>query len=427
MFAQLYALGLFGYQTLLRLAAPINPKARLALAGRQDWASRLREQMSRQTGPVVWFHAASLGEFEQGRPVIEAFRAAYPAYTVLLTFFSPSGYEVRKNYAGADVVAYLPFDTVASARLFLDIARPQLALFIKYEFWRNFLLELHHRHIPTILFSAIFRPKQLFFKPWGGPYRALLTCFDHILVQNESSLKLLKTIGLTNITLAGDTRFDRVWQVAQAPAPVPVAEMFLAANSAGGPVLVIGSAWPADMEVLMPVLNQYASRLRIIVAPHEINPEQISRWRKQFKSASVLYSELAVDQTAWQSAEPPSILFIDNIGLLGRLYQYGDLAYIGGGFGRGIHNTLEAAAFGLPLFLGPNHARFQEAVDLIDQGGAFAIQDEVEFDLAFGPLADDAEARQHVGQICRTYVARNIGATAQVMNVTDRMIELLND
>jgi 3-deoxy-D-manno-octulosonic-acid transferase len=421
--SRLYALGLFGYQTALRLAAPVNPKARLALAGRQDWAERLREQMSRHTGPVAWFHAASLGEFEQGRPVIETFRAAYPDWTILLTFFSPSGYEVRKTYAGADVIAYLPFDTVANVRLFLDITQPRLAAFIKYEFWRNFLRQLRARHIPTILFSAIFRPDQLFFKPWGGWYRDLLGCFDHILVQNETSLNLLKTIGITNVTLAGDTRFDRVWQVAQAPAPVPVAEAFLTANPAGGPVLVIGSVWPADMAVLLPVLNQYAGRLRIILAPHEIDREQIGRWRGQTQEGSVLYSEIADSQANWQPTVPPAVLIIDNIGLLGRLYQYGNLAYIGGGFGRGIHNTLEAAAFGLPLFFGPSHARFQEAVDLIAEGGAFPIHDSVGFDLAFGPLADDADTRERTGQICHDYVARNIGATAQVMKqlVIERM------
>ncbi len=400
---------------MLRLAAPVHPKARLALAGRRGWADRLREQMSRQTGPVAWFHAASLGEFEQGRPVIEAVRTVYPDHVIVLTFFSPSGYEVRKNYAGADVVAYLPFDTGANARLFLDIVQPRMALFIKYEFWRNLLLELHVRHIPTMLFSAIFRPDQLFFKPWGRWYRNLLRCFDHILVQNESSLNLLKTIGLTNITLAGDTRFDRVWQVAQQPMPVPVAEAFLAVNPSGGPVFIIGSAWPADMAVLMPVLNQYAGRLRIIVAPHEIDPELISKWRKQVKAESVLYSEISDNQKDEPLINRPSVLIIDNIGLLGRLYQYGDLAYIGGGFGRGIHNTLEAAAFGVPLFFGPNHARFQEAIDLTAMGGAVAIKDMVEFDLAFGPLADEAALRQQAGQICRDYVARNIGATAQVM------------
>ncbi|KAB7729261.1 3-deoxy-D-manno-octulosonic acid transferase [Rudanella paleaurantiibacter] len=414
MFSPLYNTSIRLYAGLLRLLAPFNPKARQWVVGRQDWRTQLAQKLAGNTAPLVWFHAASLGEFEQGRPVIEAFRAQYPAYKILLTFFSPSGYEVRKNYAGADYILYLPADTPANARDFVRLVRPQLAFFIKYEFWANYLHELRAAGVPTLSFSAIFRPGQLFFRSWGVKpvqrfYREILTCFAHILVQNEESVRLLRQIDITDVTRAGDTRFDRVAQVAAARKVIPLAATF----KAGQPLLVVGSAWQADMQVLIPFLNAFEQPLKVIVAPHEIHNDEIERWRAQLKRPSVRYSAL-LNQTADAADSAVQTLFIDNIGLLSSLYQYGEFAYIGGAFGKGLHNILEAATFGVPVFFGPNYRKFQEAVDLVAEGGAFTVADTVS-------LAD-AFARQYpnpaqAAQISRAYVERNIGATAKVMEV----------
>lgn len=414
MFSPLYNTSIRLYAGLLRLVAPFNPKARQWVVGRQDWRAQLAQKLAGNTASLVWFHAASLGEFEQGRPVIEAFRAQYPAYKVLLTFFSPSGYEVRKNYAGADFILYLPADTPANARDFVRFVQPKMAFFIKYEFWANYLHELRTAGVPTLSFSAIFRPGQLFFSSWGVKpvqrfYREILTCFAHILVQNEESVQLLRQIDITNVTRAGDTRFDRVAQVAAARKAIPLAATF----KAGQPLLVVGSAWQADMQVLIPFLNAFEQPLRVIVAPHEIHDDEIERWRAQLKRPSVRYSAL-LNQTADATDNTVQTLFIDNIGLLSSLYQYGEFAYIGGAFGKGLHNILEAATFGVPIFFGPNYRKFQEAVDLVAEGGAFSVTDTPTLTEVFAcQYANPSQA----AQISRAYVERNIGATAKVMEV----------
>ncbi len=371
MFSFFYTTGLRAYQLLARAAAPVNGKARLWTAGQHRVLSRLAHALPNRTGPtappLAWFHAASLGEFEQGRPVIDSFRATYPDYLILLTFFSPSGYEVRKDYAGADFVFYLPLDTPRNARQFMEIVRPSIAFFIKYEFWVNYLRELRASQVPTVLFSALFRPDQLFFKPYGGFYRKLLSGFSHILVQNSESVGLLQRIGVSNVTLSGDTRFDRVAQTAAAAPDVPAVRAFKAAM----PLLVVGSAWPEDMAVLIPFLNAFDKPLKVIIAPHEIHDDELTRWQARLNKPSVRYSELVTH--ASPERLPADILFIDNVGMLSSLYQYGEFAFIGGAFKQGLHNVLEAAAFGMPVFFGPDYAEFPEAMDLdFRRGGLFS-------------------------------------------------------
>jgi len=415
LFSRVYNTGLSAYKALLRLLAPFNPKARQWLTGQQDLLSHIARSLASESAagpakPLAWFHAASLGEFEQGRPVIEAFRKAYPDYRILLTFFSPSGYEVRKNYDGADYVFYLPLDTSRQARAFVALTQPRIAFFIKYEFWANYLQTLRAAGVPTILFSAIFRPDQLFFKPYGGFYRKLLTCFDYILVQNQESVELLRGVGVQQVSQAGDTRFDRVAQVAAGKKAIPVAQAF----SQGQPVLVVGSAWQADMDVLIPFLNQFDKPLKVIIAPHEINAEAIEQWRKQLQKRSVRFSQ--TNETDVVSAD---VLFIDNIGMLTSLYQYGEFAFIGGAFRQGLHNSLEAATFGMPIFFGPVYSKFQEAVDLVEAGGAFPVTSVAELTAAFDrQYADPTVA----AAISRAYVQRNVGATAQVMQVVHTLL-----
>lgn len=409
MFPGLYNAGIFIFQALARVAASFNPKARQWVAGRQDWALRLREQLAGNKQSVAWFHAASLGEFEQGRPVIEAFRVQYPGYKILLTFFSPSGYEIRKDYDGADYVLYLPADTPENVRQFIELVNPEIAFFIKYEFWYNYLRELKASQVPVISFSAIFRPDQLFFKPYGSFYRNMLGYFDHILVQNQESVDLLKSIGINSVTLAGDTRFDRVAQVAAARKTIPLAQAF----KANTPLLVVGSAWPEDMNVLIPFLNAFDQPLKVIIAPHEIHNTEIENWRRQLKKPSVRFSE-ANEHTVSEA----DFLFIDNVGMLSSLYQYGEFAYIGGAFKQGLHNILEAATFGMPLFFGPEFSKFQEAVELVNEGSAFPVSNITELNALFNSQYNDAEKATRVS---RDYVQRNIGATAKVMQVVKQL------
>ncbi|GAB3505236.1 glycosyltransferase N-terminal domain-containing protein [Spirosoma knui] len=410
MFSALYTTGIHAFELLLRAIAPFNRKARQWIDGRKGWAANLAKMLAEHTQPIAWFHAASLGEFEQGRPVIEAFREAYPGYRILLTFFSPSGYEVRKDYDGADYVTYIPTDTPANARQFVETVNPKIVFFIKYEFWHNYLHTLRAANIPVVSFSAIFRPDQLFFKAYGGFYRNMLHCFDHILVQNQQSVELLASIGITNVTLAGDTRFDRVAQTAAARKDIPLAQAF----KAGQPLLVVGSAWPEDMDVLIPFINQFDQPLKVIIAPHEIHDSEIERWRGQLTKPSVRFSQAADTNVA-----TADVLIIDNIGMLSSLYQYGEFAYIGGAFKQGLHNILEAATFGMPIFFGPEYNKFQEAIDLVNEGGAFPIGDVDTLSTVFAKqYANATEA----AQISRNYVQRNIGATAQVMKIVKHLM-----
>ena len=405
----------------MRLVSFFNPKARQWTSGRRSIMTRLQTELPPLIDgrPVAWFHAASLGEFEQGRPVIEAFRTRYPDYFVLLTFFSPSGYEVRKNYAQADFISYLPNDTPANARLLVQLLRPRLVFFIKYEFWRNYLYELHRSGAIILSFSTIFLPHFLFFKPYGGFYRELLGWFDHILVQNEASAALLRGIGFEKVTVAGDTRFDRVQQIARATRHLPEIEAFVDAQ----PCMIVGSAWEADRAVIVPAFNQLKMSLKVIIAPHEIHEPELARWEQTLTGDTLRYSAYQAAGFAEESAKKARYLLIDNVGMLSSLYHYGQIAYIGGGFGAGLHNILEAATFGLPVLFGNrSFHKFQEAVDLVAQEGASAVEGTQEFLQKLESLLQDPVLRARQGTLGRTYVQEHTGATEAVMHCVEQQL-----
>lgn len=417
----LYNLSIYLYVGLLKLIAPFNKKAKLWVDGRTHLFHKLksdaeRRQLRSRSAKVAWFHCASLGEFEQGRPVIEAFRKQYPDYKIVLTFFSPSGYEIRKNYSGADYIYYLPADTPENAKDFVKIVGPDIAFFVKYEFWKNYLTQLNKCKTPVISFSAIFRPNQVFFKFYGGFYQQLLHQFNHILVQNESSLELLKSIDIDNATLAGDTRFDRVKQIVDNRKDIPVVGQF----KDGHQIFIIGSAWQTDMDVLIPLINDLKDGTKFIVAPHEIHDAEIDIWRKQLSAKSVLFS----DTDEVKDLASYDVLLIDNIGMLSSLYQYAEYAFIGGSFGKGLHNILEAATFGMPIFFGDqSYQKFQEANDLIHLGGAFPVENMEELKALYKGLKADERKRVKAADICSNYVLDNVGATQKIMEVVESVIK----
>lgn len=402
----LYDIGLRAYAAGLALVAPFNQKAKLMRQGRVRQFEKLREAMQGNHAPVVWFHCASLGEFEQGRPVIEAFREAFPEYKILLTFFSPSGYEVRKNYGGADYVLYLPLESAGNAKKFMELVQPKLAVFIKYEFWHYYLQALHQRHIPVLSVSAIFLPHYVFFKPYGEFNRAMLRNFTHIYTQNKSSLDLLQGIGITNASIAGDTRFDRVLQTAASVKSIPLVEAF----AAGQQVFIAGSSWPADIEMLLPLIQKYKQSIKFILAPHEVNEASITTVMQTVGKGAVRFSEATEADAAGYE-----VLVIDNIGMLSSLYSYGIYAYIGGAFGKGLHNTLEAAVFGLPLFFGPAYDKFQEAKDLVALGCAFPVGDSAALLQAFERVHHTPGLCQSIANEEKRYVQQQAGATARII------------
>ena len=396
------------YGLLLRLLAPFMPKAAAWVAGRRGLLAHITRTIGEDPAPRVWFHCASLGEFEQGRPLIEAYRQAHPATKVVLTFFSPSGYEVRKDWPGADYIFYLPLDTRANARAFLEAVQPRLVVFVKYEFWYHFLDEAYRRRIPAIVVSAIFRPDQIFFQPWGTFFRKILTRFSHIFTQNEASAALLRSQGITRVSVAGDTRFDTVVATAATAARhLPIVDAFVAD---GAPVLVVGSSWPEDLPVLLPILRRYQNELRVLVAPHEISEPNLRLVETALPGLVVRYSQADAATVA-----QARVLLFDNVGLLSQLYRFGEYAYIGGAFGKGLHNTLEAAAFGLPLFFGPTYAKFQEAVELVALKCAFPVQNAVELENAFTYLWNTEDARLRLQDAMLDYVHGQAGATRTIM------------
>ncbi|GAB2968233.1 glycosyltransferase N-terminal domain-containing protein [Hymenobacter coalescens] len=404
----LYSLALRLYGLLLRLVAPFVPKARQWVDGRRRWLPGLQARLSAEAAPRIWVHCASLGEFEQGRPLLEALRLRYPQHRLVLTFFSPSGFEVRKDWPGADHILYLPLDSAANARAFVATVRPELAIFVKYEFWYHYLAELKRQQVPTLCVSAIFRPDQVFFKPWGGFFRRVLSQLTHIFTQDLSSVELLRGIGIPQATVAGDTRFDTVVATANAPARnLPVVAAFTADAA---PVLVAGSVWPPDVDVLTPSLQRWANELRVIVAPHEINEAHLQQVEATLPGRVVRYSQ--ADATTVARAR---VLLIDNVGLLRELYRAGDLGYIGGAFGKGLHNTLEAAAFGLPLLFGPRYEKFREARDLVALGSAFVVTSADEVQARLEPLLAEAALRHELGQRAYAYVQQEAGATARIL------------
>ena len=400
----------------IHVASFILPKARLWVQGREQWRKKNQWWISQgSSSKVLWVHAASLGEFEQGRPVIETFREKHPDWKIVLSFFSPSGYEVRKDYPHADLVCYLPADTRQNARDFLEIIQPDVAVFIKYEFWANYLMELKKRGVPTLLVSALFRPSQPFFQAYGRFWKQMLGCFTHIFVQNESSGKLLKSIGFQEFTVAGDTRVDRVLKIAASAPENAVVRDFVALDTRK--TLVVGSSWEADETVIFqaiqkenPAKQSDKSNWKLILAPHEPSLSNVQRIVRQLGDAW-RYSQAP----AGTPAHPETLhLIIDNIGLLNILYRYGTVAYIGGGFGKGIHNTLEPAAFGLPVIFGPKYEKFEEARQFVARGGAFPVQNAEELAAILAKLEDPAFYQRASGAV-RAYLEENRGATKKVL------------
>ena len=383
-----------------------NEKASKFCKGRQGVLEYLTEKVDKDS-KYVWVHAASLGEFEQGRPIIEKLRQMKPEYKVVLTFFSPSGYEVRKNYEGADVVCYLPIDTSWSANRFLDVVNPTYAIFIKYEFWMNYISGLKRRCIPTYIVSAIFRPTQVFFKWYGAWYRKVLHCFTHLFVQNQVSLDLLSSIGVKNVSLSGDTRFDRVADIAANSKELPIVSAF----AQGSKVIVAGSSWPKDEDILCDYFNRHPG-VKLILAPHEIHLSHLDDILSKLKRPYVFYT-----QTNEEEAAKADCLIINCFGLLSSVYRYGDFAYIGGGFGVGIHNTLEAAVYGMPILFGPNYGRFQEAVDMVSRRAAFPVHNLSEFEaIADDLLTDGSETLRSASANASDYVRENRGATGKIID-----------
>jgi 3-deoxy-D-manno-octulosonic-acid transferase len=402
----LYNLAIFLLGVGVRVAALFHPKAKAFAQGRKRGFRELAARFQHQPGFVVWIHCASLGEFEQGRPLIEALKERFPDVRVLLTFFSPSGYEVRKNYDKADYVCYMPLDTAANARRFISLVKPDLAIFVKYEFWHHFARTLHKNNIPLLSVSAIFRQDQLFFQSYGGFYRNILKQFSSFFVQNDESVRLLQSIGIHNVRRAGDTRFDRVYQVVQQAEEIAIAKSFKADQK----VLVVGSSWTEDLDVLIPFINE--DRLKFIIAPHEISESSLIILERSLQVRSVRYSRAA--QTP--DLDEARVLIIDNVGMLSRLYRYGEFAYVGGAFGKGLHNILEAACYGVPIFFGNrNYEKFQEAVDLINRGGAFEVSDYPDFKAKYEML-NIPENFLLACEVTRQYVEENLGATRMIID-----------
>ncbi len=401
----LYNVAIGGYLFAIRIASLFNAKARQWLVGRKGWKEKLTSFATENT-PVAWFHCASLGEFEQGRPILEAFREKYPEFKILLTFFSPSGYETRKNYTMADIVMYIPADTQANVRFFFDLCNLKVVFFVKYDYWFNFIREINKRNIPFYVISAVFRPNQFIFKWYGTWFRNQLSLISGYFVQNDESAVLLKQAGFTNVIVTGDTRFDRVNEIAQNKIELPVFEQF----SHESLVLVAGSTWPADEAILQQWFAQNSHKFKLIVVPHEIDERHLIGLEKRFPKQTIRYSLAKVSGLG-----NARVLIVDAIGLLSQLYKFGNIAYIGGGFGKGIHNILEAAVYGKPLLFGPRYKKFREATDLATFGGAWPIADAVAFAETVGLLLSNQELYETASRICSDYVQKKRGAAAAIL------------
>lgn len=402
----------------IAIASLFNEKVRKMWRGERE-AFKILKQKVDPNAKYIWFHAASLGEFEQGRPLMERIRKDYPQYKILLTFYSPSGYEVRKNYEGADIICYMPVDTRLNAIRFLRLVRPVMAFFIKYEFWSNFLHILKYRNIPTYSVSSIFREDQVFFKWYGRSYAGVLKCFTRFFVQNEESKRLLEGIGITAVDVVGDTRFDRVLQIKEAAKQLPICEAFrtgvASSQSADVPhhdfkVFVAGSSWPPDENIFIPFFNEHKD-WRLLIAPHVIAEEHLKLIFSLIKGKKVV----RYTQTTPEEAAEADVLIIDCFGLLSSMYNYGDVAYIGGGFGVGIHNTLEAAVWNMPVIFGPNNKKFQEAQGLLKSGGGFEINTYEDFSGLMGSLMNDETFLKQAGDKAGAFVAHLAGATDKVL------------
>ena len=402
----LYNLSIFFYSVLIRLTAPFNVKAKQISKGRRQTFAELQAKIKHDK-PIVWVHCASLGEFEQGRPIIEAIRK-HPEYRILLTFFSPSGFEIRKNYDLADYICYLPADTRKNAEKLIKLVRPEIVFFVKYEFWFHYITELKKSNIPLYLVSAIFRENQLFFKnmPWGKWYRKMLFGFEQFFVQDDQSVKLLHQVGIKNVTKAGDTRFDRVAEIARNGKNIPLVEKFK-----GDSLLVVaGSTWKPDEELLVKYILSHPET-KFIIAPHETKKSNVERLINLLKTTFICYTEATEN-----SVMNKQVMIVDTIGILSSIYKYADLSYIGGGFGVGIHNTLEAAIFGMPIVFGPNYHKFNEAKTMVNLGIAFPINNSSSLNSIFDQLLSDNEKRNSITEECSNFINKNLGASQIILN-----------
>ncbi len=405
----LYSAIIFLYGLLLQFAALFNGKAKLWIRGRRNWKQKLIQAVN-ETNPgkssMVWFHASSLGEFEQGRPVIEAFKKNYPEVKILLTFFSPSGYEVRYNYAYADLIVYLPLDIPSNARDFISIIKPSKVFFIKYDYWYNYLGILKEHQIPVYFISASFRSAQHFFQWYGAWFRSQLSAITWFFVQDEVSQQLLSSIGYKNSSISGDTRFDRVFTIAKMKKEFPLIRKFCGQR----PVFIGGSTWKEDESIIIPMIRTGNSEMKFILAPHDTSPERVHSLVTRIGKPVLLYSEINE-----VNALDADILIVNTVGILNQLYQYASLALIGGGFGASIHNIQEPITFGVPVFFGPNYHKFKEAVDLVERGGAFCITDAENLRIKAGKLLENLSLYHKVSSICLQYIEENRGATDKIM------------
>ena len=427
----IYNLIIYLYLLGVAIYSCFNEKVRKMWRGERDAFRILKEKVDPEA-KYVWFHAASLGEFEQGRPLMEQLRKDHPEYKILLTFFSPSGYEVRKNYEGADIITYLPLDTITNARRFLRLIRPVMAFFIKYEFWYNYLHILKHRNVPVYSVSSIFRPDQVFFKWYGRQYGRVLNCFTHFFVQNEISKELLGKIGIDCVSIVGDTRFDRVLQIKEAAKQLPLVEAFLMKQGDGSfvtshgvtkepspcfpsPCFIAGSSWPPDEEIFIKYFNQHKD-WKLIIAPHVIGEDHLKQIEKLLEGRRVIrYSEYSDNSENSDQLQNAEVLIVNCFGLLSSIYHYGDIAYVGGGFGVGIHNLLEAAVWDVPVFFGPNNERFQEAQELKKSGG-FEITCYEDFERQMDRFLADEDYLKAQGQLAGHFVKGQAGATQEVLS-----------
>ena len=397
----IYNIAIYIYQWIIGLVSLFKPKAKLWIDGRKDWEKKLTKA-TKETNNIIWFHAASLGEFEQGRPLMERIKEEQKDIFILLTFFSPSGFEVQKNYKGADYICYLPADTKKNASKFISITKPKKVFFVKYEFWFNYMNQLKKQDTPLYLISGIFRKEQLFFKSYGTWFKNQLNAFTYFFVQNKSSVEMLNSLGFNNVMLTGDTRFDRVIQIAESSQDIEQIKKFVNKKEC----LVIGSSWPIEEDMLSEYINNHPN-YKYILAPHEIDKAHISN----------IKSKLKVPYQTWSSfkeEKPTTVLIIDNIGMLSSLYKYGTLAYVGGAFGSGLHNILEASVYGIPVIYGPKIKRFQEAQDLIELDAAFSISDKLELFQRIDVLLEDKSLANRMGGNAKSYIFRSQGASSKV-------------
>ncbi|TAF32799.1 MAG: 3-deoxy-D-manno-octulosonic acid transferase [Cytophagales bacterium] len=421
-----YNLGIYFYALLARIFALFSPKAKLFVEGREAWADKLSQQLAHlrahaQENKLIWLHSASLGEFEQGRPVLEALREAFPENLIVLSFFSPSGFEVLKNYPKADLVCYLPLDTPKNAHHFVQLLKPSLALFVKYELWFNLLDALKEAEVPTVVFSAIFRPKQFFFKFYGAWARPTLQNITHFFVQNDESKQLLAQIKVEQTTVLGDTRFDRVWQIKQEAQPQMPDYKPIKYFKSNKPLLVLGSAWLPDIALWAEVFASQKFDFKLLIAPHELKGQQMAEMNNLLNKKAGLKSLFYTQKPSQEVLESSDVLFLDTIGMLSRVYQFADLAYVGGGFGVGIHNTLEAAVWGIPVSFGPLYKKFFEAVRLVELGIASSLSTP-RAAASWLEVCQDKPKLNDIQSRSLSFFESQLGASTQIVNFCKKII-----